>query len=58
MAVILITHDLDLLQGFADRVVVMRNGRIMEIAETKTFFSNPKNDYSKEMIEIFQSLTS
>ena len=58
MAVILITHDLDLLQGFADRVVVMKNGKIMEIAETTTFFSNPENDYSKEMIEIFQSLTS
>ncbi|PCI99302.1 MAG: microcin ABC transporter ATP-binding protein [Alphaproteobacteria bacterium] len=50
MAMLLITHDLSVVERMADHVCVMRHGEFMESSETKTLFSTPKHDYTKMLL--------
>jgi len=45
-AVIIITHDLGVVAGMTDRVVVMYAGKIMETAPTDEIFANPRHPYT------------
>ncbi len=45
-AVIIITHDLGVVAGMTDRVVVMYAGKIMETATTDEIFANPGHPYT------------
>jgi peptide/nickel transport system ATP-binding protein len=51
MAVILVTHDLGVIAGRADRVAVMYAGRIVEITSTERLFSNPRHPYTEALFE-------
>ncbi|MGB4135263.1 MAG: ABC transporter ATP-binding protein, partial [Microbacterium sp.] len=51
MAVILITHDLGVIAGRADRVVVMYAGKVAETAETQTLFAHPRHRYTEALFE-------
>jgi oligopeptide transport system ATP-binding protein len=46
MALILITHDLGVVAGVADRVAVMYAGRIVEVGETSDVFARPAHPYT------------
>jgi microcin C transport system ATP-binding protein len=50
MAVILITHDLNVVRHVADRVMVMYRGEIVETAKTADLFSIPQHDYTKMLL--------
>jgi oligopeptide/dipeptide ABC transporter ATP-binding protein len=50
MAVILITHDLGVIAEFADRVMVMYSGRIVEEAPVDRLFSAPSHPYTRGML--------
>ncbi|HEY4541403.1 MAG TPA: ABC transporter ATP-binding protein [Noviherbaspirillum sp.] len=50
MAVLMITHDLNLVRHFADRVGVMERGRLIEHADTATLFAAPREDYTKKLL--------
>lgn len=45
-----ITHDLAVVREFADYVYVMRDGRIVEEADTHVLFSQPQEMYTKELL--------
>jgi oligopeptide transport system ATP-binding protein len=49
MAVIFITHDLGVISGLCDRVQVMYAGRIVETADTRTLFYQPKHPYTRAL---------
>ncbi|MGZ4493170.1 MAG: ABC transporter ATP-binding protein [Nocardioides sp.] len=49
MAVILVTHDLGVIAGRADRVAVMYAGRIVEIADAQTLFEEPRHRYTEAL---------
>ena len=51
MSVLLITHDLNLVRRFADRVCVMHEGQIVEQAQSKALFRQPKHDYTKYLLD-------
>src|SRR5580693_6661094 len=51
MAVILVTHDLGVIAGHADRVAVMYAGRIVETADAATLFANPRHPYTEALFE-------
>jgi peptide/nickel transport system ATP-binding protein len=51
MAVILVTHDLGVIAGHADRVAVMYAGRIVETADASTLFTNPRHPYTEALLE-------
>ena len=51
MAVLLITHDLNLVRRFADRVAVMENGHIVEQGAVSTVFGAPQHAYTRKLID-------
>jgi peptide/nickel transport system ATP-binding protein len=51
MAVILVTHDLGVIAGRADRAVVMYAGRVMEDTSTLRLFGNPRHPYTEALFE-------
>ena len=51
MSVILVTHDLGVIAGTADRVAVMYAGRIVETGTTPTLFANPRHPYTEALFE-------
>ena len=50
MAVLLITHDLGLVAGSADRVVVMYAGQVVEQASTRELFGHPLHPYTEGLL--------
>jgi peptide/nickel transport system ATP-binding protein len=50
MSVLLITHDLGVVQDYCDRVYVMYKGRIVENSNAKDLFSNPAHPYTKDLL--------
>ena len=51
MAVILVTHDLGVIAGRADRVAVMYAGRVVETAATRELFRAPRHRYTEALLE-------
>ena len=51
MALILISHDLELIENYTDNVMIMKDGVVEELASTKNIFTNPKSDYTKELLQ-------
>ena len=51
MSVVLITHDLGVVAGVADRVVVMYAGKVFEEAETGELFRRPGNPYTVGLLK-------
>ncbi len=50
-SIILISHDLGIVNKWADYISIMYLGRIVESANKSTLFSNPKHPYTKALIE-------
>jgi microcin C transport system ATP-binding protein len=51
MAVLMITHDLNLVRKFADRVVIMENGHIVEQGPVRDVFASPQHAYTRKLID-------
>jgi len=49
-AVVLITHDMGVVAEMADRVIVMRKGRMVETAPTVDLFDAPKEQYTRDLL--------
>ncbi len=56
MGIIMITHDLGVVAEVCDRVIVMYAGKIVEQAEVKELFINPKHPYTKGLLESIPKL--
>jgi peptide/nickel transport system ATP-binding protein len=51
MAVMLVTHDLGVIAGRADRVAVMYAGKVVEETTTSRLFANPRHPYTEALFE-------
>lgn len=56
MAIILITHNFGIVDGFADDVAVMYQGKIVEQGETVRVLASPKHEYTKALIRCIPRL--
>ena len=50
MGILLITHDLNLVKHFAQRVAVLNQGNLMESGSTKQVFTQPTDPYTKALV--------
>lgn len=57
MAIVWITHDLGVVAGIADRVMVMYAGSVVEQAPVEELYTNPKHPYTKALLQTLPSLT-
>jgi peptide/nickel transport system ATP-binding protein len=51
MAVIMVTHDLGVIAGRADRVAVMYAGKVVETTETSALYANPRHPYTEALFQ-------
>lgn len=56
MSMILITHDMGIVAGVADRITVLYAGRVCESADTKTIFYKPRHPYTNALLTAVPSL--
>ncbi|MBC6437462.1 MAG: ABC transporter ATP-binding protein [Rhodobacteraceae bacterium] len=51
MSLLFITHDLGLVRRIADRVCVMKDGKIVEAGTTAALFAGPRHPYTRNLLE-------
>ena len=51
LSYLFISHDLSIVKHMSDRVMIMREGEIIEIQEADKLYRNPKNNYTKKLIK-------
>lgn len=56
-SVLFITHDISLMVEMSDRMAVMYNGRIVEMAESSQVFADPLHPYTRALMNSFPPLT-
>ncbi|TQI73887.1 peptide/nickel transport system ATP-binding protein [Bosea sp. AK1] len=56
-AVLFITHDMGVVVDIADRVCVMRRGEIVETGPVEQVLSQPREDYTRDLLQSVPSLT-
>ncbi len=56
MSILLVTHDLGVVARIADRVMVMRSGRIVEQGKTEALLRLPASDYARELLAAARQL--
>ena len=49
-AILLITHDMGVVAEMADRVVIMRSGRVVETGDVRQIFAAPAQNYTRELL--------
>ncbi len=57
MAIVWITHDLGVIAGIADRVMVMYAGQVVEEAPVRELFANPRHPYTAMLLETVPNLS-
>lgn len=50
LSYLFISHDINVVYKMCDRIMVMKDGQIIEIGETEQVFSNPKEEYTKLLL--------
>ena len=55
MSLLLITHDLAVVAGLADRVAVMQRGAVVEYAPAAQIFAGPQHSYTRELLAAAQA---
>ncbi|MDD2195854.1 MAG: ABC transporter ATP-binding protein [Bacteroidales bacterium] len=51
MSLIFISHDLGVVKEISERLIVLKDGEMVEIGQTSTLLSNPKHNYTKGLIK-------
>ncbi len=51
ISILFITHNLGILKGIADKISVIRNGRVLETGDFEDVFKSPKSDYTKRLLD-------
>jgi peptide/nickel transport system ATP-binding protein len=56
LTMLFISHDLPVVRQMCDRVGVMRQGQLVEVAETEQLFNDPQHPYTKELLSLMPRL--
>ena len=51
MAIIMVSHDLGVVQHIADRILVLHDGRAVEVGPTDRVLGHPRDEYTKRLVE-------
>lgn len=56
LTMLFISHDLPVVRQMCDRVGVMKDGELVEVAETETLFADPQHPYTQELLSLMPRL--
>ena len=56
LTMMFISHDLPVIRQICDRVGVMRDGQLLEIAQTEALFDTPSHEYSRHLLDLMPKL--
>ncbi|MBM7713143.1 D-methionine transport system ATP-binding protein [Bacillus thermophilus] len=56
ITIVLITHEMEVVQNVCHRVAVMENGQVVELADVYDMFANPQTALSKQFVQTVHSL--
>ncbi len=56
LSIIFISHDLNIIRRIADKIIVMKSGKIIESGNSEQIFSHPRTSYTKTLINSFNLL--
>lgn len=51
VTIVIITHELDVVKSICNKVVVMSDGKVVESGDVYSVFTNPENEFTKQLIE-------
>ncbi|MBO3662814.1 dipeptide ABC transporter ATP-binding protein [Microbacterium stercoris] len=57
-AILFITHDLSLMVEITQRLGIMRDGKLLEIGDSKKIYTDPQHEYTRRLIEAFPPIRS
>jgi cationic peptide transport system ATP-binding protein len=55
---IFISHNLGIVRHIADKVIIMKEGKVVESGKTETLFTWPKDEYTKKLVNAHQALVN
>ena len=58
ITIVIITHEMDIIESICDRVAILNDGQLVEIGATKEVFTKPQSAYAKQLILPKQRLTA
>ena len=58
LTMLFISHDLPVIRQMCNRIVVLKNGVVCETNNTEDLFDNPKNNYTKDLINLMPKIES
>jgi len=58
LTILFISHDLPVVRQMCDRIGVLKDGQLCEVANTEDIFLNPKHDYTKKLLHLMPKIES
>ena len=58
LTILFISHDLPVVRQMCDRIGVLRDGKLCEVANTEELFLKPQHDYTKELLRLMPKIES
>jgi peptide/nickel transport system ATP-binding protein len=58
LTILFISHDLPVIRQMCDRIAVLKNGKICEVAATEELFIKPTHNYTKELLNLMPKIES
>jgi len=56
MSLLLVTHNVAILKKFADRIIILKDGKIIDETTIDQFFKSSKTDYGKRVLKVYKHL--
>lgn len=57
LSLVIVSHDLDVVQYMCDRIAVLQAGQVVEVSRTRDFFAQPQHPHSQELVHAYQART-
>ena len=58
LTILFISHDLPVIRQMCDRIAVLKNGELCEVAMTEELFKKPSHNYTKELLRLMPKIES